>query len=154
MYFWATVFVLGKRAFDTDPSGTVVRSEQFGLIYNSISDHPKCTPTVEIRTHVSVAGALTSGRPSPLVSKREIWADCLNVKSLRSAGYCIAELSGDADSENNHGGSSMTNMNYIGLDVHKKTISYCVKDAAGQVLQYASRLMGCPVLREQEPCVR
>jgi transposase len=29
----------------------------------------------------------------------------------------------------------MTNMNYIGLDVHKKTISYCVKDAAGQVLQ-------------------
>jgi transposase len=27
----------------------------------------------------------------------------------------------------------MTNMNYIGLDVHKKTISYCVKDAAGQV---------------------
>jgi transposase len=26
-------------------------------------------------------------------------------------------------------------MNYIGLDVHKKTISYCVKDAAGQVLQ-------------------
>src|SRR5271168_1928943 len=29
----------------------------------------------------------------------------------------------------------MTNMNYIGLDVHKKTISYCIKDAAGQVLQ-------------------
>jgi hypothetical protein len=24
-------------------------------------------------------------------------------------------------------------MYYIGLDVHKKTISYCVKDAAGQV---------------------
>jgi hypothetical protein len=23
-------------------------------------------------------------------------------------------------------------MYYIGLDVHKKTISYCVKDAAGQ----------------------
>jgi hypothetical protein len=29
----------------------------------------------------------------------------------------------------------MTKMNDIGLDVHKKTISYCVKDAAGQVLQ-------------------
>ena len=26
-------------------------------------------------------------------------------------------------------------MYYIGLDVHKKTISYCVKDAAGRVLQ-------------------
>ena len=26
-------------------------------------------------------------------------------------------------------------MYYIGLDVHKKTISYCVKDAAGQIQQ-------------------
>jgi transposase len=26
-------------------------------------------------------------------------------------------------------------MYYIGLDVHKKTISYCVKDAAGGVFQ-------------------
>jgi transposase len=39
-----------------------------------------------------------------------------------------AELSGQADSEN-LGGSSET-MYFIGLDVHKKTISYCVKDAA------------------------
>ena len=43
-----------------------------------------------------------------------------------------AELSGLADSENNLGGSSET-MDYIGLDVHKKRISYCVKDAAGVV---------------------
>ena len=27
----------------------------------------------------------------------------------------------------------MTSMSYIGLDVHKKTISYCVKDASGQI---------------------
>jgi len=26
-------------------------------------------------------------------------------------------------------------MYYIGLDVHKQTISYCVKDASGQVHQ-------------------
>jgi hypothetical protein len=26
-------------------------------------------------------------------------------------------------------------MYYIGLDVHKKTISHCVKDASGQILQ-------------------
>ena len=26
-------------------------------------------------------------------------------------------------------------MYFVGLDVHKKTISYCVKDAAGQVHQ-------------------
>ena len=43
-----------------------------------------------------------------------------------------AELSARADSENNLGGSSET-MYYIGLDVHKKTISYCVKDATGCV---------------------
>jgi transposase len=43
-----------------------------------------------------------------------------------------AELSGQADSENNLGGSSET-MYFIGLDVHKKTISFCVKDAAGGV---------------------
>jgi transposase len=43
-----------------------------------------------------------------------------------------AELSDKADSENYLGGSS-DDMYYIGLDVHKKTISYCVKDAAGHV---------------------
>jgi hypothetical protein len=37
-----------------------------------------------------------------------------------------AELSCEADSENNLGGSSET-MYYIGLDVHKRMISYCVK---------------------------
>ena len=42
-----------------------------------------------------------------------------------------AELSGLADSENNLGGSSES-MYYIGLNVHKTTISYCVKDAAGR----------------------
>src|SRR3974377_858464 len=39
-----------------------------------------------------------------------------------------------ADSENNLGGPSET-MYFIGLDVHKKTISFCVKDAAGRVHQ-------------------
>jgi hypothetical protein len=29
----------------------------------------------------------------------------------------------------------MTTMNYIGLDVHKKTIGYCVKDASGRIQQ-------------------
>jgi transposase len=61
-------------------------------------------------------------------------ADCLNAKSKRSTWCTKAELSGDADSENTteapHG-----HMYYIGLDVHKKTISYCVKDASGRVHQ-------------------
>src|SRR5438132_14087550 len=45
-----------------------------------------------------------------------------------------AELNETVDSDNNHGGSQ-GHMYYIGLDVHKKTISYCVKDASGQVHQ-------------------
>ena len=44
-----------------------------------------------------------------------------------------AGLSEEADPENYLGGSSET-MYYIGLDVHKKTISYCVKDVAGCVV--------------------
>jgi transposase len=38
----------------------------------------------------------------------------------------------------------MNVIHYIGLDVHKKTISYCIKTAAGQIVQegklQASRL--------------
>src|SRR5437588_7577891 len=63
-------------------------------------------------------------------------------------GVSQAELSGGADLENNHGGSSMTSMNYIGLDVYKKTISYCVKDVSGRVKQEGKigstrRELGC-----------
>jgi len=32
----------------------------------------------------------------------------------------------------------MENMYYIGLDVHKRTISYCVKDVSGRVYAEAS----------------
>src|ERR1700684_857697 len=54
--------------------------------------------------------------------------------SRGARGVAKAELSCEADSENYLGGSSET-MYFIGLDVHKKTISYCVKDAAGRVYQ-------------------
>jgi transposase len=60
---------------------------------------------------------------------------CLNAKSKRST-RCYKKLNSAAlaDSENNLGGSSET-MYFIALDVHKKTISYCVRDAAGGVHQ-------------------
>jgi hypothetical protein len=51
----------------------------------------------------------------------------------RARGVRKAELNGHVDSENNHGDSSRDIFYYIGLDVHKKTISYCVKDASGPV---------------------
>src|SRR5712675_231054 len=61
--------------------------------------------------------------------------DCLNVSQRGARGVAKAELSGEADSENYPGGSLRDDMYYIGLDVHKRTISYCVKDAAGHVHQ-------------------
>ena len=47
-------------------------------------------------------------------------------KKLNSAATLIQRTTTEAP----HG-----HMYYIGLDVHKKTISYCVKDAAGRVHQ-------------------
>ena len=47
-------------------------------------------------------------------------------KKLNSTGTLIQRTTMEAP----HG-----HMYYIGLDVHKKTISYCVKDASGQVHQ-------------------
>jgi hypothetical protein len=47
-------------------------------------------------------------------------------KKLNSTGTLIQRTSREAPQEN---------MYYIGLDVHKKTISYCVKDASGRIHQ-------------------
>ena len=46
-------------------------------------------------------------------------------KKLNSTGTLIQKTTREAPHE--------TLCSYIGLDVHKKTISYCVKDASGQV---------------------
>ena len=32
----------------------------------------------------------------------------------------------------------MMNMHYVGLDIHKKTISYCVRQADGSIVQEGS----------------
>src|SRR5881397_2719466 len=45
-------------------------------------------------------------------------------KKLNSIGTLI---------QRHQGGSPMQNMYYIGLDVHKRTISYCVKDGSGTI---------------------
>src|SRR5882724_6022086 len=54
-------------------------------------------------------------------------------KSWRSAWCKKAELSDPADSDTTKEAPPMENMYYIGLDVHKKTISYCVKDGSGRI---------------------
>jgi transposase len=61
-------------------------------------------------------------------------ADCLNDKSEEEhVVYKKAELNGDVDSEKQPWRLLKKYMYYIGLDVHKKTISYCVKDAGGRI---------------------
>jgi hypothetical protein len=79
----------------------------------------------EIQSHLQVARR-----------KRPFWLDCLNAKSgeervvykkLNSTGTLIQRTTTEAPQG--------TFMYYIGLDVHKKTISYCVKDVSGQVHQ-------------------
>ena len=60
---------------------------------------------------------------------------CLNVKSTRSTWCKKAELNGHVDSDHNPRRLLEGHMYYIGLDVHKKTISYCVKDASGRICQ-------------------
>src|SRR6266446_916382 len=54
------------------------------------------------------------------------------ISQRRSAWCTKAELSDRADSETPRR-LPMQSMYYIGLDVHKKTISYCVKDGSGHV---------------------
>src|SRR5262244_3540611 len=54
-------------------------------------------------------------------------------KSWRSAWCTKAELSKPADSETTKEAPPMQSMYYIGLDVHKKKISYTVKDGSGNV---------------------
>ena len=49
----------------------------------------------------------------------------LGVQMLNSATTLIQR--------DNQGGSPMQTMYYIGLDVHKKKISYCVKDGSGHI---------------------
>src|SRR5271169_6952626 len=54
---------------------------------------------------------------------------------VRSTGVQKAELNGERRFRAQPRRLLMESMYYIGLDVHKKTISYCVKDASGQVVQ-------------------
>src|SRR6185437_6735068 len=54
-------------------------------------------------------------------------------KSGGALGVQRAELSGEADSETTKEAPLKGSMYYIGLDIHKKTISYCVKDQSGQI---------------------
>jgi len=42
----------------------------------------------------------------------------------------------------------MNSLDYIGFDVHKKTISFCVKTAAGEIVEEGSVLAQREVLRQ------
>ncbi len=48
----------------------------------------------------------------------------------------------------------MNNLHYIGFDVHKKAISFCVKTAAGEIVEEGSVLAQREVLRRWASAVR
>src|SRR5260370_12583886 len=43
-----------------------------------------------------------------------------------------------APTQKAHSENPMNNLHYIGFDVHKKTISFCVKTAAGEIVEEGS----------------
>jgi hypothetical protein len=57
---------------------------------------------------------------------------CLNAKSRRST-RCYKKLNSAMRLIQRTTLEAPLTMYYIGLDVHKRTMSYCVKDAAGHV---------------------
>jgi hypothetical protein len=76
-----------------------------------------------------------------------IQADALDGKTLTGSVVRISARMGrksissaDADSET-PGRLPIEPMYYIGLDVHKRKISYCVKDSSGKVYAEGSDLL-------------
>jgi hypothetical protein len=53
---------------------------------------------------------------------------------MRSTWCTSAELGGYPLIQRHPRRLLVTSMNFIGLDIHKKTIRYCVNDGAGEVL--------------------
>lgn len=52
-----------------------------------------------------------------------------------------------APAQKAHQENPMNALHYIGFDVHKKTISFCVKTAAGEIVEEGSLLAQRTVLR-------
>jgi hypothetical protein len=63
------------------PGPSCVGNSWFDL-FCSRSKLSKCTPPWKFEPHVSVAGLFTSGRPNPLVGKREIWVGLSAIRKL------------------------------------------------------------------------
>src|SRR5882672_3315110 len=53
-----------------------------------------------------------------------------------------------APAQKAHSGNPMNALHYIGFDVHKKTISFCVKTAAGEIVEEGSLLAQRGALRQ------
>ena len=54
---------------------------------------------------------------------------------------------GDQLIQRHQGGSPMWSMYYVGLDVHKRTISYCAKDVSGHIHSEGMIAATCPDCR-------
>jgi hypothetical protein len=79
---------------------------------------------------------LSSCFSQPGFSVVELFPVCLDAKSSEEhVVYKVLKNSAATLIQRTTTEAPRRHMYYIGLDVHKKTISYCVKDASGQVYQ-------------------
>jgi hypothetical protein len=55
--------------------------------------------------------------------------------------------------QRHQGGSPMQTMYYIGLDVHKRTISYCVKDGSGTIHAEGTHALSGDFVTQKRTCM-
>jgi hypothetical protein len=60
----------------------------------------------------------------------------------------MLRLAKKAPAQKAHSENPMNSLHYIGFDVHKKAISFCVKTAAGEIVEEGSVLAQREVLRQ------
>src|SRR5271170_6166073 len=87
-------------------------------------------------------------KPSHSIRKKDphVWMD--KSRGLRSTWCTRAELSRKRLIQKHPRRLLVTSRNFIGLDIHKKTISYCVKDVSGKVLSESKIPATRPGLQE------
>ena len=74
--------------------------------------------------------------------------ECISEMKKGSRGGYDAETGEESATQKAHSENPMNSLHYIGFDVHKKAISFCVKTAAGEIVEEGSVLAQREALRQ------
>jgi len=74
--------------------------------------------------------------------------ECISEMKKGSRSGYDAETGKQSVGSESHSENPMTTLHYIGFDVHKKSISFCVKTAAGEIVEEGSLLAQRGALRQ------